>query len=333
VMNLYLLGWVVARRQWSLLPRWVASQVATVLLFLPWLPAQLHQLALSRGQGFWIKPPTIGSVINLFGDINSRNLTLWLRSWLSAPAEAGEAVSASPLQQLAPINLLFIAVVLGVALVLTLRQRRPAQWLLWCWLLAPVALAFLISQKYVRLPLVGDLLGSDQSVFTVKNLIVVALPYYILAAYALTRGGRWLMAGGLTVLLCLNLVSYQLEGELRVKEDWRSAVTAVTAEAAPGDVVIFSPGYLESPFAYYLARGRRQMEGRGYPYDDVGLHEPPTTWTSETVLRDARRVWVVQGPSHQRQEPELEQALAQRGRATWEGSWPGVSVRRFDLAP
>lgn len=327
-VNLFLLGYILVTRRWQVARGWLLSHLTMVLLFAPWLPALRHQLAISKAIAAWIAPPTIGTAINVLTDFNSRNLPFWFRS-------AAESTTAtSPLQSmLGPVNLLFIVSLLAVALVISLRQRRVAHWLLWCLLLAPIGLAFLISQRYVRLPLLSLVLGEGQSVFTVKNLIVAALPYYLLVAMALTRGSRWLTAIGLAVLVGLNVVSFQLEDDVRAKEDWRAMAATLQPLMRADDVVVFSPGYLESPWAYYTRHASPPVPTRGFPRDDVGVHEPAQTHTAEQAIAGARRVWLVEASAHVAQSPVLAELLTARGAPAWQQDWPGIRARRFDLAP
>ncbi|MCC6626023.1 MAG: glycosyltransferase family 39 protein [Chloroflexi bacterium] len=326
-VNLFLLGYILVTRRWQVVRGWLLSHLAMVLLFAPWLPSLRHQLAISKEIAAWIAAPTVGTAINVLTDFNSRNLPFWFRG-------SGEpAVVVSPLQALGPVNLLVIVVLLAAALVISLRQRRAVHWLLWCLLLAPIGLAFLISQRYVRLPLLSLVLGEGQSVFTVKNLIVAALPYYLLVAMALTRGPRWLTAAGLAVLVGLNVVSFQLEDDVRAKEDWRAMAATVQPLVRADDVVVFSPGYLESPWAYYVRHTSPLAPTRGFPRDDVGVHEPAQTRTAEQAIAGARRVWLVEAAAHAAQSPALADLLAARGAPAWQQDWSGIRARRYDLAP
>jgi uncharacterized membrane protein len=333
-LNLFLLLRLVVTRHWRALLPWLLSQALTVALFLPWLPALRAQIIASRAQGSWIAPPTIGSVINFFGDVNSRNLTLWTQSALQSGLNGLlQSLATNPLQTLlAPVNLLVVAAVLATGAILTLRRRTAGYGLLWCWLLVPVGLAFLLSQQYYRPPLLLAVLGEAQSVFTVKNLIVAALPFYLLVGHVVTRGPRLLMAAGLLLLLGLNLGSYMLEGQLRAKEDWRGVVAELSGQIRPADVVIFSPGYLESPFAYYLERTGTTATRRGFPRDDVTLLDPVRYWpTPQAAVAGAERVWLIETRGHAPVSPALADYLAATGAPAWERTWPGdVTVRRYD---
>lgn len=330
-LNLFLLGYVLIERRWSVLRGWALSHLAMGLLFLPWAPMLLTQLAVSRRLGYWIVVPTVGAVTNLLADFNSRNLTFWFRAELDQLGLRETFWAATdPLIDLGFVNMVFIGTILTAAAILTLRQRRPGQWLLWCLLIAPIGLAFVLSQKYLRLPLLYHLLDESQSIFTVKNLIVASLPYYLLTAMVLTRGRRWPLIAGLTVLFGLNLVSYQLEGSLRIKEDWRGVAATLYPQLRPTDVVVFSPGYLEPGYAYY-ARDRSPIAPeRGFPTDDLALHTPAVTRTAEEVVAGASRVWLIESPRHAPQSSALADALAATGPPAWEQTWPGITVRRYD---
>jgi len=331
-LNVFVLGWAWARRRWPALGGWWLSQAAIVLLFLPWLPSLANQLAISRRLASWIPAPTVGSIINLLGDFNSRNLPFWFRASLDGAAAAGTNRAPGAIEpEFGIANIGFVAVVLAAAVGLTLRRRRAGQWLLWCLLVVPVGLAFLLSQKYVRLPLLTPLLGDSQSFFTVKNLIVASVPYYLLVASVLTAGRRWVLAGGLTLLLGLNMISHRLEPEVRAKEDWRGVVATLREQAGPADVIVFSPGYLELGYAYYARHAAPLAPTRGFPTDEVGLHEPVRTWTADEAVAGARRVWLIESPDHAPQSHALAEHLATTGAPAVRQEWPGITVRRFDL--
>jgi uncharacterized membrane protein len=323
-LNLFLLVYATVQRRWRLLAAWVVSQVAMVTLFLPWLPSQVNQLAISQRVAFWVATPTIGAVTNLLADFNSRNLAFWFRASLDPVGT--ELVRASPWQALGPVNLAFIGGILAAALVVTLRQHRPAHWLLWCLLVAPIGLAYLLSQPSVTLPF----LANDQSVFTVKNLLIASLPYYLFVGLVLGRGPRWFVIGGLATLVGLNLVSFHLENELRGEEDWRGVAATVAPLAQPDDLIVFTPGYIESPYAYYTRARAQPMVTRGYPVDDLAVHTPPRANTVAQLMTQARRIWLVEAPRHQPQSTGLAEALLATGSPAWQQDWRGITVRRFD---
>lgn len=330
-LNVFVFGWALSQRRWAALGHWLLSQAAMILLFLPWLPTLVNQLVISRRLASWIPTPTIGSIINLLGDFNSRSLPFWLRASLDGTAVGTNRAPGAIEPELGMANIGFVVLMLAAAVGLTLCQRRAGQGLLWCLLVVPVGLAFLLSQQYVRLPLLAPLLGDSQSFFTVKNLIIASLPYYLLVAGVLTAGRRWQLAGGLVLLLGLNLISHRLEPEVRAKEDWRGVVATLREQAAPADVIVFSPGYLELGYAYYARHAAPPAPTRGFPTDEVGLHEPVRTWTADTAVAGAQRIWLIESPDHEPQSNALAEHLAATGAPAVQWAWPGITVRRFDL--
>ena len=101
-------------------------------------------------------------------------------------------------------------------------------------------------------------------------------------------------------------------------------------QASQHNLVVFSPGYLEPPFAYYLRHDLTPPLTRGFPVDDLVVHQPPATWNAESVANGARRIWLIEASAHPPQSPDLADALTATGAPTWQRAWTGVTVRRFD---
>jgi hypothetical protein len=164
-------------------------------------------------------------------------------------------------------------------------------------------------------PIVGTLILSllIQPTLQAKYLIGVLPAAAIMAA----RARPQLIA----VLLIVSLVgvgSWYVDGD---KDDWRTGVAWVRAQAQPTDGIIFSPSYARQPFQYYGEIGRPLYPS--IPWDEtyissMGLDLAPATEAGTS------RVWVVEamGPS----APSEVQALTA-------GYEEQVSARFGDLGP
>jgi len=197
-----------------------------------------------------------------------------LRAWAGPPGEQalGSLVVGS-------------AVALVVLLAIVAARRGPScgTAVALVWLFGPVVFLAL-------LPVRGH-------VYEPKHLIFAspALALLIGAALAGVRGRlARVFVGGLAVLaLVANAASLACYYHPRVeKENWRQAVADLAERVEPGDIVAFTPPYVELPFHHYythvfhgprVKRVRAPIAGRPFRAGELGLR---------------RRVWVLEGRSN-----------------------------------
>ncbi|MHB0869181.1 MAG: glycosyltransferase family 39 protein [Chloroflexota bacterium] len=219
---------------------WLLSQVAIVLLWLPWLPSFLRQSQTYRQ--FWIEVPTRTDVQTLLFEFTSAYLPHWL-------INSGQEV------------------LIGGALLLALlaARRIPLREYLFLVILfvVPVAAMYLMSQA--------------KPIFLSRALIYAASPYLALVAGGTAAVTRWRMGTVLLGLfLLLNVVSLYRMYTVIPKEEWDLAASHLTSQATPGDLVLFVAADAQIPFDYYADRQPKQLERRGLPVDvfTVGPLEP-----------------------------------------------------------
>jgi hypothetical protein len=221
---------------------WAASQAIALLIYLPFLPYFLQ--AVGRDNTLWIPPATFTQLARTIADYSGSFMRTTVESRLIALVlVAGFAAGAGYLYR-------------------EIRHGQGFQLerylLLGSWLLAPVGISFLISQRYVSLPLFAVLFNQERSVFLTRNLIIASFPLYLLFARSLILARRPWGEIVLATLLLLNIYAYFGNAVLTRKEDYRSASALLSENARSGDLILFAPPFLETPVAYYI-----------YPVDGV----------------------------------------------------------------
>ena len=288
--------------------RWLLAELATALLFLPWVPILYHQA--TTGGGGWVEK-SVGRP-----------------SW-RALADTWASFSVGLDGQLYPALLrrgayvLFGVCVLSALSALCARRSGEARE------------GTLFCLMYVGVPLATVwLLSQFKPMYTVRYLLPFLPAYYILVAagverlgiLAALRGatgsrvgacGTW-VRGGVTLVLALIMLCGDWNAE-RVEHnpDWRAASSFVVAQTQPGDVVLFSPRWNYKPFDYY-ARGRLAL--------DIDLPIPVTEGAAlsvvDEVARRYQRVWLFWERGHY-SDPE---GIAKR---VLEGRFELVETRAF----
>ncbi|MPQ97951.1 hypothetical protein GB931_08445 [Modestobacter sp. I12A-02628] len=285
--------------------RWAGYVAVCVLMVwttpLTLLVAGAHALALliAPPEG-WRLPRTVAvyALVGLFSAPVLLRLLLaqgvmsgWIED-LSPARVAGAASDLSGAPVLVPVYALAV-LAWGVALVRrrTVGEHPLAAPLLTAWLVLPPAV--IIAVSVVKPLLVGRYLSF--------LLPVMAL---LLAWAVLQIRLRPLMLAALAVVVALQAVSLVQRDYLReVPEDVRGAAAAVTAQARPGDVVLYAPAHLRMAIEWYLdqpAPGQvvpedvavaRTTEQLG---DEFPQEFPPDELTPIVSERD--RIWVVSLP-------------------------------------
>lgn len=223
--------------------RWLGSQVAVVVLWLPWLPSFLVQAARLDGR-FWLSPPGPRAVLDLFHTFHFA----WLSDWFPF-SHAADVIYA-------------VLFVLGVRAL----WRTPAR--LWVLLVCCFA------------PIIGELLVSlRRPIFYDRTLIWASLTYYMVLAVgleaALVRLSRRAAIALVTLVLFLNLLALRNYLVYAKKEEWNQVAALISRELQPGEPVLFNATWAQIPFEYYY-RDAPPAELRGLPVNlfDRGVLEP-----------------------------------------------------------
>ncbi|HUT37454.1 MAG TPA: glycosyltransferase family 39 protein [Planctomycetota bacterium] len=224
----------------------------------------------------------------------------------------GPAVRAAA----AAVGLLVLALAL-----LGLRRERCATVVAFAWLLGPVA--FLAV-----LPMRGHAYEPKHLIFASPALALAAG-----VAWSSARGGlRAVTIALLGALLAGNGVSLaQYYRPAVEKENWRGAVEQFAERAHAGDIVTFTPPYVELAYRYYQAR---HGVPRVWLVATPPAGEPFRGGELRYARRDGRRVWVFQGVSRvEMPNPRVFDALGGYPRVfEWshEGLVGTVSVSLYD---
>ena len=265
--------------RWALLPaprpslrNWLLAQGAIVLLFLPWLPVLLDQIA--TGGGYWIAEaighPSPRVLVETWIDYSIGNARLW---YPVAWRRLGYALFAG-------------ASLLGVGAAVGQWRRKPS---------SRPSQAFLFNLLYLALPLGAVWLASQFKPMYARRYLLPFLPPYLLLLAAGLRQiswARWRVAlAGALLVLCLlgaGFMAYYPQNDA-----WRSAVAYVQAQAQPGDVVAFVPMWNYKPFDYY-AQGALAL------YHELPVPVPDGADMEALLAPLARyqRLWLVWTPGH-----------------------------------
>ncbi len=320
--------------------RWLAFQSVALLLWSPWAwPFVVQTIGVDRQ--FWIWPPSVGTVWETFHNFNFAFLPGDL------PLQAG-----------------WMALYTGLVLVGVwhLRRSAAAVWLFLSLLLAPLAIALLVS---LRRPIFYD-----------RTLIWLTLPYYALMAAGIraigeglgkkktetqisqiekiaqkkssfqnlrnlrflrSDAGVWIQTGLLALMLVLSglsLTGYYFWFE---KEGWDKAAAYVAENAQPDDLIVFNATWVQIPFEYYYRHYELDTELRGLPVDlfDRGVLEPLMAESDIPYLHelvDERpRLWLVYSHDWYTDSRQIiPQEIGRSLRETSRARFTGLQVIRYE---
>lgn len=298
------------------LRRWLGGQAVAVLLWLPWaLPFVIQARVVDHG--FWLQPPTLGTILDTFHNFNLAFLPDWLRLW-------------------SLWDLLFW--LLAGWGVYALRRSPERAWLLLGLFLIPILGELLVS---LRRPIFYD-----------RTLIYTTLPYYMLVAVGIRalitpehgeQGQRARRAGGaaaLAAIVLLSALSVYTYFTYFQKEGWDKAAAYVAEEVEPGDLVLFNATWVQIPFEYYFRHFDTGAELRGLPVNlfDRGVLEPEMAEGDvphlAELIEGRAQVWLVY--SHDwYTDPAgiIPRELGQRMKLVEETSFEGLKVLHYATRP
>ena len=253
------------------------AQAGGALLYLPWLPTLLYQTTHNLELLSYIQPATVGSLAHVAVE------------WLD--------------QDRAPLCYAAIAIIAGAwaaPLVFTKvtdvesGARDAGPWIrLLAWLgFLPVLVPFLVSQRYVHLPL----LPRGRSVFIGRQVITAAPALLILIALGLSRLRRVPRRLAIIGLVGLYLLGDRLILRPSKVEDFRAAADVLRKVARPDDLVISNPAWLEAGLDY--DRVRRGLPGvlTGFPgrWPVLPPYDADPTPLDQQI-RQHSRIWLMSG--------------------------------------
>jgi hypothetical protein len=235
---------------------------AVLVCWLPWLPIFLSQAQRVDAE-FWLSRPTLTTLLDHWTDLNAAFLPdgRW--------------------HVLIPAGGTFLALCASTWL------SRRSTLMLVVLLVAPAAGEYLIS---FRTP-----------IFFTQTLVWTFVPLSVLLAAGILR----LRLRPLTVLtasVALAISAIGVHGYHRYtgKEDWRGAVTYLAPRVGRQELILFSAGWAQLPFDYYLKQsGGPALVRHGLPADMFERHVLEPKMTSEDLprldhlLAGRSTVWVI----------------------------------------
>lgn len=235
---------------------WLISQVAIVVLYIPWVPSLLAQTR-QVTENFWLSPPSFSVLLGAFLDFNSLNFP-----WIA-------------------LSVLYMTALLVWTYIVP--ERGWSRGLASTWLFVPLAASLLLSLRqpiFLSRNLIAASLGY----------------YLLLVGTIHRFGSARSSAVLLLPLVLMNLVSIGHNVWREDRAPWRSLTAHVAAAAQEREdgLILFVPSYAELPFSYYLGRQALPVETQGYPEDEILLHSDPRTVDDLAELLEGQPyVWLV----------------------------------------
>jgi Dolichyl-phosphate-mannose-protein mannosyltransferase len=243
------LAFLVGRRERRL--AWVGWTALLVLLVAPLMPFALDQFQAneSAGRGFQQVPSQAGGAVDGQGTTPGAYAAITNVVWAVLGYHSNATMTA--IAALWPLALLLALALLG-------RGRSWPTLLVVAAAAVPAAGLFLLGQ-------------AKPFVFEVRYFVGMVPLALLLIGRALTSWARRpaivaAVCTAATAVLALGLADQQLNGSNPRTYDFRGAVNAIEERARPGDVLVFTPDYLNHVIAYYDDGGlRAQPLAEGLP--------------------------------------------------------------------
>lgn len=232
--NIYILAAIYAFKNKTVviqIKHWLIAQILIFLLSLPWFLMLINRILYVSNDGFWVKIPTLESVLNTFIEFsgNYRGALIWV--------------------------LLMLLGMLSVFIVRTAFGRRFFNerlatnegmhiFFLSLLLFTPIVLPYVISQ-YVT------------PIYIIRCTIAGNFAFYLLVANGIMhlrwRGIRW---AALTIILGLSIKALISQDYMYKNAiEFREAVEYLYKNTTENDVVIIcSNGHISWPFNYYAEK-------------------------------------------------------------------------------
>jgi hypothetical protein len=279
LVNLLFLYLLLRRRvDRGLFWRWVAAQVAILLLFAPWIPTFL--LPITVGGGGWISMgvgrPGLGAL--------AQTVVLYM-------VGTGRALYPEMLRRLG-YALMVALLIVGLWPGRGRKGDAPFSALL----SAPEAVLFTLTYLALPLGLAWGVSQVGKPMYSARYMLPFLIPFCLLVARGISLlPGRWLAAIVLVAVLGLQAVGVQAQVRLQDKPDWRGLAAQLQAVSEPGDIVVMMPGWHAKPLIYYA--------GDTLPvYADIPVPVPSYGDQAMQAVEDAivghARIWYVWEEGH-----------------------------------
>jgi mannosyltransferase len=314
--NLVVLPYLLRRRRRPAARRWLLTQAALAIAYVPWIAVQSRFLGDKASARFdeW----SLGTALRIAG----QTVTAF-GAGLSIPSSVAWIVAA----------LFLIAVAAG--LVRLLRQRRPAPWLIAAYLLLPLLLAWAVN------PIMPF--------FYARYLLLIAPAFYLLAAWgiagqsaaapyaAASHSTGWARAWwpwAAVILLAgsgSGLVSYYTS-DAYLKSRYGEMMAYVEANAQPGDALILANQLQRPIFQYYQPPS---LDAYFFPRYEYPLEDPHTASDLQTIAASHPRLWLVRFGNPAEYDPAgyLSRWLATHGSRAYFGGWIDADLSLYVMAP
>lgn len=243
---------VVLRGRRDLLRGWLASAAGIALLIAPLVPFALHQFHANEaaGKGFEGVPSQAGAAASQQAGLAKPAVYGALTNAVWAVFGYHSDATMTRIAALWPLGILGALALLG-------RGRSRRALLVAACALAPMAALFVLGQK-------------KPFIFEVRYFCA-AVPLALLLLGRLVTG--WVKPAAAAVALTLALAGLmgiavadqQLNQSNPRTYDFRGALAAIRGHAQPGDVVVYTPQYLDTVIAYYGSDLRSHPVDTGIP--------------------------------------------------------------------
>ena len=210
-----LVACLLARRAAKPFRLFLLSQLGVAVLLFPWLRFAIANIPAPGA--FWLAPPAWIDLVRLAKQLAG--------SW-----------------QLLLVDLALIVAAVVLAL-LGRRVDRPA--------LEPAVLALLVAWSF--LPIAADFaVAAFTPIFLARYLLYCSIGEMLLVSYLISTAPVDDTVRCAVALPAVLFAATQLDLHPPKPHDWRAAVAAVREERTPGSLVVLSPGWQSTPFAYYF---------------------------------------------------------------------------------
>jgi hypothetical protein len=272
LQNAIALIYVWRQRDKMRLRIWLAMQVCVLLLFAPWIPFALYQVAGENGNklGAGLHTLLFRLPLQLFMAFSLGEYSWRLPLWMTVAGLLG--------------FLTFVLCGLFAPEPNSAIKEKHRRW---------VTQDVVFCLIYLLFAAFGALVLYGIKPFRPTRLALLGLPaFYILTARGIERIrlGSKAKLTAVTALTALSLFAiltnvYQMGSQ----EDWRGVVNYVLNRSQPGDVVVLHPFYIYKPFNYYVAAQTptyADLVGVDYPLEDIPA-------MVQKIAQGHNRLWLV----------------------------------------
>jgi len=255
--------------------RWSLLQGTLVILYLPWIGAFLIRLLdVSRGRGFWINKPSLGTVIDSFYAFSgSRLFLLFFLTFALFSIQTYKKIRGK-------INCKdFFCSLESYCWDVSLIDVNKT-YLLLLWLLVPIMLPFIVSRFFT-------------SIYLTRYTVIASVAFYLLVARGIdniTNNAKAKLVI-IILLICFSFVHIKKYYSNMEKQQWREIVSYIDANAKPKDLILFKYGdVLEFLFNYYSKQNslvKKQWSNKTVFFSKININELPP------MAEGHNRIWLI----------------------------------------